>query len=381
MCKKCCDRKFVVPSYVIVKGDFEAHSICQPCENHLQKHLHTPCLEFNRMTKAAIKSVGKARVEAIKAIRDEGLRLLYYHILPTCPSRHTMISLIPQNITPYLSVYPDSVGARLSLADLCELQTQYPQRAMSQVVQLFANHVARCPSCSAVRRVCCGGEYCSRKGQHNTPAAGGWRGLGGRRGSTSNARLPPRVSNGTLVLASTHSPTPPNRLSSGAGGVGARASRVPLSPSLMGDEVVGGDEVGGAVDADGLVDGDDWGATTAFSPYRPPPVTIAPAASNTDHPAATADGTELLADDAMVLCRTCSEYCHEECYLRDETQCRRCAAEMPDVMPFVRHFSKRSFGDETALLWDCCEEDWFGMDELSHRKREGKRRASVLVAV
>ena len=125
MCRKCCDRKFVVPSYVVVKGDFQVHTICQPCENHLQKLLHTPCIEFNRMSKAAIKAIGKARIETIKSIREEGLRLLYYHILPNCPARHTMISLIPQNCTPYLAVFPDSVGARLSLADLCELQTQY----------------------------------------------------------------------------------------------------------------------------------------------------------------------------------------------------------------------------------------------------------------
>lgn len=50
-------------------------------------------------------------------------------------------------------------------------------------------------------------------------------------------------------------------------------------------------------------------------------------------------------------------------------QCARCVQETPDVMPFVRHFSKRSFGDETALLWDCCEEDWFALDNQLMQRR------------
>jgi hypothetical protein len=358
MCKKCCDRRFVIPSYVIVKGDFEAHAICQPCENHLQKHLHTPCIEFNRMTQAAIKSIGKTRIEAIRTIRDEGLRLLYYHILPDCPSRHSMISLIPQNITPYLSVYPDSVGARLSLADLCELQTQYPLRAMSQVVQLFANHVERCPLCSTVTRTCCGGDYCAKKGKVAPPRARRG-GLGSK--SASKSRLFSSKVSASRLFASTHLP-PANGLADDL-----VAGVVPFSPL----EGTGPPEDEDNEDA-------DWSATTTFSPYRAPVVTSAIAATGKPLAVPVADGTELLPDDASVLCRTCSEYCHAECYLPDETQCRRCAAEIPDVMPFVRHYSKRSFGDESALLWDCCEEDWFGMDELSQQKRDGKRRASVV---
>ena len=163
LCRKCCDRKFVIPSYVVTKGDFEVHAICQPCENHLQKHLHSSCIEFNRLSSLAIKAIGKARIEDVESLRARGLRHIYYNILPDCPSRHTLISLIPQNCAPYLSVFPDSTGARVSLADLCELQTSFPQRALEQVVRLLANHTTNCHQCSSVHRHCSSGAYCTRR--------------------------------------------------------------------------------------------------------------------------------------------------------------------------------------------------------------------------
>jgi len=152
--------------YILEKGDFEVHTICQPCENHLQKHLHSSCIELNRLSPVAIKAIGKARIETVESLRARGLRHIYYNILPDCPSRHTLISLIPQNCAPYLSVFPDSTGARVSLADLCELQTSFPQRALEQVVRLLANHTFNCHHCTKVERRCSAGGYCAfrRKG-------------------------------------------------------------------------------------------------------------------------------------------------------------------------------------------------------------------------
>merc|ERR1719272_657126 len=131
-----------------------------------------------------------------------------------------MISLIPQNCTPYLAVFPDSVGARLSLADLCELQTQYPQRAMGQVVELLTNHVNRCPHCSTVERVCCGKTYCKRRlkaaAKTAKTAKQGRKGQGkGRMKARSGSRW-----------ASTHSSASSLDGGAGAGGAagGARAA-------------------------------------------------------------------------------------------------------------------------------------------------------------
>eukprot|EP00039_Didymoeca_costata_P023520 m.7375 g.7375 ORF g.7375 m.7375 type:complete len:1063 (+) comp3704_c0_seq2:262-3450(+) len=271
LCKSCCDRKFVLPSYILQKGDFEAHAICQPCENHLQKHLHAACIELDRLSPVAIKVFGNNRISQLKATRQEGLRYLFYHILPDCPSRHTLVCLIPQNCAPYLSVFPDSVGARVSLTDLCELQTRQSQKSLETVVKLFRNHVGDCPHCSVVSRFCGAKNYCKQ----------------GR----------------------------------------------DLSCISENDESFGGNR---SMDYESL-------GQHSISPF----------------------GGTLARDDEMVLCRTCSSFCHKECYMPNEGQCSLCVNETPDVMPFVRHSSEGNLRPFTSspttnqFLWELCDIDHF----------------------
>lgn len=162
LCRSCCNRQFVVPAHLISHGDFGVHTICRACENHLQGHLYSATLEFDRLLPAAVESIGRDRINSITALRCEALRYLYFCVLPDCPSRHTLIALLPQNCVPYLSVFPDSCGARVSLADLCELQTPHTQLAMEKTVILLREHIRDCTQCSNICRRCCASECCNR---------------------------------------------------------------------------------------------------------------------------------------------------------------------------------------------------------------------------
>ena len=56
---------------MLVAGDFGVHQICKPCEEHLQRNLYEPLLEFNRLGPAAVSAIGDGRVAAILRLRRE----------------------------------------------------------------------------------------------------------------------------------------------------------------------------------------------------------------------------------------------------------------------------------------------------------------------
>eukprot|EP00050_Salpingoeca_kvevrii_P022123 m.121460 g.121460 ORF g.121460 m.121460 type:complete len:101 (-) comp9607_c0_seq2:566-868(-) len=81
MCVSCCDRTAIVPSYVLERGDFSGHLLCQLCENHLQAHVAEPLIELDALTPAAEKVIGVEKIAAIRKAREELIRLLYLRIL------------------------------------------------------------------------------------------------------------------------------------------------------------------------------------------------------------------------------------------------------------------------------------------------------------
>eukprot|EP00054_Salpingoeca_dolichothecata_P024188 m.164245 g.164245 ORF g.164245 m.164245 type:complete len:1300 (+) comp24937_c0_seq4:8-3907(+) len=168
LCTNCCDRSFVIPSFMLQRGDFEVHPVCVPCESHLQQHMYLPLLEFNRLSATAEKAIGRNRVALLRQARAAVMRCLYLHVLPACPSRKVLISLIPESATTYLALFPDTHGARISIADLCELQTRRPLQSLETLQHLFENHTTHCPHCKNVERYCGAGVLCCKQSESDT---------------------------------------------------------------------------------------------------------------------------------------------------------------------------------------------------------------------
>jgi hypothetical protein len=51
--------------------------------------------------------IGEERLERLRRDREKAMQHIYYNILPGCPTRHTLISLIPQNCVPYDAPSPN----------------------------------------------------------------------------------------------------------------------------------------------------------------------------------------------------------------------------------------------------------------------------------
>ncbi|KJE94343.1 hypothetical protein CAOG_05001 [Capsaspora owczarzaki ATCC 30864] len=169
LCSACCDRNFVIPARIVQRGDLTPHVVCQACEAHLQCHLYAPLIELNALSAEAILEIGRTKVETMLEDCAMLMRYIYYHVLPACPSRQLLLSLLPSRIVPLLLVYQDSVGARISLADLCELPTRQFAEIIHAYRQLFGHHVQYCKHCSQLKRECCAKELCTRPPHSTTP--------------------------------------------------------------------------------------------------------------------------------------------------------------------------------------------------------------------
>jgi len=75
LCSDCSNRRFVIPWMVMQKGDFQPHTVCQPCESHLQSHIHMPLLDLSKISSTAKNSIGRERLETIFECRR---RILIY---------------------------------------------------------------------------------------------------------------------------------------------------------------------------------------------------------------------------------------------------------------------------------------------------------------
>lgn len=379
---------------------FQVHAICHPCENHLQKHLYTPAIEFNRISDAASKAIGEHRLDAIRYAREACMKHIYYKLLPSCPSRHAVISLIPQDCIPYVSIFPGTQGARVSLADLCELQTRHIQLAMEHVEQLLRNHVTTCPHCVAVVRQCSADTSCTLRPTGATASsttatdsdntrgavAGGTGDLTGTIPHTDADNGPywvadlPRQSPARAHrgVATGASPSPDERLGAVSSMEACRAGDTGIDGGGSGAT---GHELtttpGGTTPADG---GNDDGLVTPapMSPPATPDTSMLQAhynqlrhdlmnlsnlsnlsnfsAANTsggsvlDHvgfplgvsPATVVPNVEI--DDDIVICRTCAKFCHRACFRSAEAQCLRCVYFRPDVIPALMHFPSKLSG-------------------------------------
>ena len=312
VCQRCCNRKFVVPAYIMIKGDFNIHAMCQSCENHLQKHLYTPCLEFDRISPIAAAVIGTARIAAIGASRKQAMQHIYFSILPECPARQTLISLIPPNCLPYVTIFPESHGARISVADLCELQTRHIQNAMEKLELLLRNHVMHCNHCRQVSRRCGCGTYCIK----SQPA---------------EPRTPTAVRRAVAMTA----PGEVDLHSIDESGLQASLPGLPGSPGSS--------------------------PQTVFVP-----IGLESLLENGHSPAAQSQPPLLPDEDELVLCRTCAKYSHVECFMPAEAQCRSCTQLHPDVLPPERSFTpdirgqNRSNRPSSTYLWDKdCDEHWY----------------------
>eukprot|EP00041_Stephanoeca_diplocostata_P032581 m.1049202 g.1049202 ORF g.1049202 m.1049202 type:complete len:648 (+) comp24172_c0_seq75:270-2213(+) len=400
LCARCTDRKFVIPSYIINKGDFQVHAICLPCENHLQQHLYTPAIEFNRISATATKAIGEQRLDAIRRARDACMKHIYYNLLPSCPSRHAVLSLIPQDCIPYVSIFPGTQGARVSLADLCELQTRHIQLAMTHVEQLLRNHVSTCTHCVAVVRPCSADTSCTlRTVGVDTPPDGPEHPLGVPVGTADDSArddshsVPQPPADAGIVPGSSLTPETPDipRDPQHEEARTTAGTNTPVPTTTSGSAVC--DQK--TADAAGLV------TPTPMSPPATPDTSMLQAHYNQlrhdlmnlsnfsnfsgadtsgssvlDHvgflgvpggvsPAAAVPHVDI--GDDIVICRTCAKFCHRACFRSAEAQCLRCVYFRPDVMPALVHFAggttiRGAGGQERpadVYLWDTCTKNYF----------------------
>ena len=172
---------------------------------------------------------------------------------------------------------------RISLADLCELQTRHIQNAMKKLEFLLRNHVMHCNHCRQVSRRCRCGTYCVK-----------------------------------LQLAALRTPLAVRR--------GVAPDVTELDP----------------INESGLQ------ALPRGSPTESPQTSFVPIRVESflekGHSPGAAQPPLLLDDDALVLCRTCDKYCHAECFLSAEVQCRSCTQLHPDVLPPERSFAPDARG-------------------------------------
>ena len=205
-----------------------------------------------------------------------------------------------------MTIFPESRGARISLADLCELQTRHIQNAMEKLELLLQNHVMHCNHCRQVSRRCGCGTYCVK-----------------------------------LQLAAPRTPS---------------AVRRSVAP--------------GAAELDPINESFPQ-ALPPGSPTGSPQTTFVPIGlesllENGHSPGGAAQPPLLLDVDDLVLCRTCAKYCHAECFMSAEAQCRSCTQLHPDVLPPERSFTPdargqhRSARPSSIYLWDKdCDEHWY----------------------
>jgi len=72
-----------------------------------------------------------------------------------------MLALLPEAIFPYIAVFPGT-SARISLANLLELQTHRPEESLAAARRLLESHVEACPACNAVEKWCSARDCCTR---------------------------------------------------------------------------------------------------------------------------------------------------------------------------------------------------------------------------
>jgi hypothetical protein len=61
------------------------------------------------------------------------MRLVYFYLLPGCPSADRLLARVPAKLATLVPVSPHGPGALLSLADLFELQTYRLPHWMDEV--------------------------------------------------------------------------------------------------------------------------------------------------------------------------------------------------------------------------------------------------------
>lgn len=121
LCGNCCDRSFVVPSYILVKGDFQPHAVCPMCEEHIQKHLSVPLVEFSRLSDAAIKAFGVQKIRTIDEHRQRLQHLIFFFILPgESQAECRMMSQPHQRIFPAAHIGSCCAQLTCTWADGCD---------------------------------------------------------------------------------------------------------------------------------------------------------------------------------------------------------------------------------------------------------------------
>jgi len=146
-CSDCCKHKFVVPSKIIRKGDFESHDVCSTCNQYLLSSRHLPLIQFRSLRPEAIRVIGKSKYDTINELQGLLVDYIYSYFLPDCPSRYFLLSLIPTRYHSLLTEQP-----LVSIVDLCELKSTRYTIWLQNLAQIFDKHVQCCKHCSNKKR-------------------------------------------------------------------------------------------------------------------------------------------------------------------------------------------------------------------------------------
>eukprot|EP00049_Salpingoeca_infusionum_P013058 m.243608 g.243608 ORF g.243608 m.243608 type:complete len:995 (+) comp15347_c0_seq3:696-3680(+) len=160
MCISCCNGSFVIPSYMLNKANFQTHSVCTACEDHLRKHFTKPVLRMDWIGRDLRRDISESVFTQVVGLRAKLQKQVYFHILPGCNSKESVLALIPRSLFMLVAQFQSHDDARMSPSLLIRIQTENVLSSLEQVHRLLECHILSCDSCRAPR-FCCSEHLCA----------------------------------------------------------------------------------------------------------------------------------------------------------------------------------------------------------------------------
>ncbi|EDQ85446.1 uncharacterized protein MONBRDRAFT_29148 [Monosiga brevicollis MX1] len=120
----------LLPSYVLKKGNFKPHVVCQPCERHVRACMDDLVLNVAEFSDRALKVFGTNLVETLAG----------------CPSCDQLLAMMPADLMHYAVLFEERPFLRISFRHLLQMPQMDVTTRLSAFVDVLESHVQRIDS-------------------------------------------------------------------------------------------------------------------------------------------------------------------------------------------------------------------------------------------